>query len=1689
MVAALTNECSVYKERKSRRWFVCQEDNESPLICKTCNATDAKRKSEPPPPLMCTIVQKGGKTIGYARPNPEATIKRSAAIFRASQDEAQGVIETTSISPTAENLGKTSVKLKDSAPEENASAPEKVAALGGQQEGSAVPMDLPSSAGQESEQHRGEEAGAVQRGGVLAPAGVQEWDLRTAAMSSMTLDGEHFGAKHAKRKTAVEAEVEVEAPEKKRSLREIHKRSAKRGPDPTPDSALAAEHSEEECDVDIEGAADAVGQQCVGCGVTESRRWYGGGNTCSKCYNREYERNRRARSGGNSAEGSVPHNEGPTVAALEPSPNQGLQKETESSEPTGDLKRKRGRPPVGAPKSSGKKEVAAEAYEPGRCADCGTRRKTPQWHAGAGGAKTQCQKCHDQGPGGVSKEDGPSPNAAGGKIPSPEMKAAPEKVPGEGIPLTGALVSRRVEVWCPIDNRFNAGRVVRFTNYNKWHQVRYDDGTKEVLNLAKERWKLLPRNHENGDEKQRTSEKKGPEQDEGPEEKGASGEVAMRGGDADGEDSGVDSSLPISNWAKHAIGTSKLNAKRKKAQRKEAAADAPGKSGRREVGGPATRFGSGGVNAKEGGAGGVLAAESGPPCFGKAPAMLGEVLELVFEKERREGAANELEGGPEGLRKPSGGGLQMSGDKTARSGAGEWASGAAVGAGQGDTVPEDASHEQDPSRGLASGRVAPTIPPSELPDRKVADGPLPQDAGRGRSSEVVEEKPGVTADTPTAAAGGDGPPSTNAVDDSLKAQPKPSDVKDLQSDGLRTATAEPKGARADETQIEDLRSEEAELDERQKGGVAEGPRGSSRKRCASCGVTKSRRWYGASAGTRKCSKCYDRDHGSKNKARKGSGGEKKNVPGDEEGGSGGLTKSRKRQRKDGLTAGEAKTAGAAVGGAEVQPGGVTKKGRKAGITDGVKREEEEETEGAAEEEEVVTKGGAKRGRREKSRDGVRGETAEGAQGAIDGGAKADADIKVPKAGNKIRSGKGTDLGEEQGTEGAAKRGEAVEVAGTFQGQMSSKKGSDAEGGSAPVLGTEPGDPPAGQGLQGFVGKVSEGLFEAGKERVAKADWGERREGADNGASDAGTGTDGHAADADREGVVKGMAGVSRKESFYKGLESAHGSPVLSPPIKATNRHSTAGTNSTPSTEAAAPKEDLRSAQPGSKALAENEPGDSDPLAREKKRSSTEKPSGQPSAEEAGGAIREGEGKLVARKKALGLAAKSTEVAGKGDPAGGVSVKAAGVESARTEEESASAALRGGTVKPVGKGAGLDVGKGSDVNAGLDADGTKEGRADGLNEGEGDVASDQSADTPTKKDLLAAIERELQERERVVEASTLLGGSPAEKPPKHSSMPQPAVLHLENETASLISGGPDVPPRAADVAAGAADATGRSGADHSEERVPAANGTAMTSPIAQPELGSKERTDVGQRGEGLESGAADVTAEGCADGTQGDNGPDRKEDNNGGEQGHNSGENGAQGQQIRGSQDLRETSGGEAPRPTIQGDQAGPSQQAARDKLSEPESGGPSEERAGGVSSASPGVLQERPGTIPEPWAEIVGALRGLIRVTEDSGRVVAARLDTLLEALEPAQGGGTRQGAQTTRAAAFEAGAPSTGPSLGEATPPESPGQVPEAAARGGEVSKGRSEESGWGQCSARKVLRMVAGSQLDQASAEFELL
>lgn len=53
------------------------------------------------------------------------------------------------------------------------------------------------------------------------------------------------------------------------------------------------------------------------------------------------------------------------------------------------------------------------------------------------------------------------------------------------------VVGRRIKVWWPLDKKFYKGKIVSFEDEYKLHQIDYDDGEIEFLDLKTECWKLL----------------------------------------------------------------------------------------------------------------------------------------------------------------------------------------------------------------------------------------------------------------------------------------------------------------------------------------------------------------------------------------------------------------------------------------------------------------------------------------------------------------------------------------------------------------------------------------------------------------------------------------------------------------------------------------------------------------------------------------------------------------------------------------------------------------------------------------------------------------------------------------------------------------------------------------------------------------------------------------------------------------------------------------------------------------------------------------------------------------------------------------------------------------------------------------------------------------------------------------------
>lgn len=249
-----------------------------------------------------------------------------------------------------------------------------------------------------------------------------------------------------------------------------------------------------------------------------------------------------------------------------------------------------------------------------------------------------------------------------------------------------------------------------------------------MLNLAKERWKLFPQKDKSVHE-ENALEERGPERSGVSEPDGGSRKEAAGNPDTAGDDSGLDSSLPIGNWARNTNSVPKPIGNRKKEHREDAAVRRAEKS--------ALPTGStfGGENAEPGSRGGGLGAENGHPPVGKGPETVGKVLEMWYEMERRGAAVDELEGGLEGERSAAKEGLEeeisaakegLEGERSAakedlegkrsaakegletgeneaaKTGAGGMSGDAVVDASQGNADPESVAHEQAPSVGMVS---------------------------------------------------------------------------------------------------------------------------------------------------------------------------------------------------------------------------------------------------------------------------------------------------------------------------------------------------------------------------------------------------------------------------------------------------------------------------------------------------------------------------------------------------------------------------------------------------------------------------------------------------------------------------------------------------------------------------------------------------------------------------------------------------------------------------------------------------------------------------------------------------------------------------------------------------------------------------------------------------------------------------
>ncbi|KAL9313238.1 hypothetical protein ACSQ67_018690 [Phaseolus vulgaris] len=112
------------------------------------------------------------------------------------------------------------------------------------------------------------------------------------------------------------------------------------------------------------------------------------------------------------------------------------------------------------------------------------------------------------------------------------------------------LVGLRVKVWWPKDHEFYKGVINSFDSAKKRHKVSYDDGDEEILNLGKEKWKVIEEDSDTDEEERSDRASLDASTDMQPKKKGktSDGETAKQGKmDVSSRSGGVTSSSRSKN--------------------------------------------------------------------------------------------------------------------------------------------------------------------------------------------------------------------------------------------------------------------------------------------------------------------------------------------------------------------------------------------------------------------------------------------------------------------------------------------------------------------------------------------------------------------------------------------------------------------------------------------------------------------------------------------------------------------------------------------------------------------------------------------------------------------------------------------------------------------------------------------------------------------------------------------------------------------------------------------------------------------------------------------------------------------------------------------------------------------------------------------------------------------------------------
>jgi hypothetical protein len=410
--------CASCNIESSSRWY--GGPSAGTKLCQKCHS----KQQAPVPPLTCAIVQTQRGIVAFAETNTEVSNEGSAAVLLTSLKEQRDAAQALGIPPNTldEDGGAAETELEtgsgkvqgllesgsqlvggplmalpapggpqgllESAPSLMGGSPVALLSLGAPEKeaGSSALAHLRSAEIGEPENEQLALV-PVEQTGASAPGETPTEPRRAQdppGSRTRSAGKSGGGAKGAGKRPARDAAASPGAKRAKEGAKENNVSK------PAESNALSVVVSKRQGGPVIAAATTPV-KLCGDCGKESTGKWYVGTNQCSKCYDKARRLKSKQEPGSTPKElKTPPSDDQKTAHSLEESGH------APSTAKKG-KKRKLAENPHGAESPPGTKKKATPqpvSSEPGVCADCGTK-ETSSWHAGPGGPRTRCRKCHD----------------------------------------------------------------------------------------------------------------------------------------------------------------------------------------------------------------------------------------------------------------------------------------------------------------------------------------------------------------------------------------------------------------------------------------------------------------------------------------------------------------------------------------------------------------------------------------------------------------------------------------------------------------------------------------------------------------------------------------------------------------------------------------------------------------------------------------------------------------------------------------------------------------------------------------------------------------------------------------------------------------------------------------------------------------------------------------------------------------------------------------------------------------------------------------------------------------------------------------------------------------------------------------------------------------------------------------------